>query len=402
MRCIGLVALSLAAWVAVPTVTVAAETTWQPDHEKTWQGCDGQPRPGPKAVYDGLRLVFAPMLAIGSQLSSTLPPPVGLAEGRQGVEACRAAMADGRSREWPERRAMQHFAYAIHLLDAVLRGEGDAADLQAAKSAWLSDPNANASNPRVRWLVEPYFDLMLAVAAAQRGDSGTAGTLENVMRRRAGSHTLASLAAEAALSEGMPVDVRNRVWWSSAAYDPRRLMSAAGMTEARSTAYLPTRDMLRQSLLPALLYQLATPVYASGPLVYKPSADGDAEGYSAKTDARGQMVVSYRVKGAPAPLATEFATFRAAELAREAGKTHFLVQSVSALGKVMRQFESSGLSVDSQPLEVTIEMTVVFGNPGSETVSALPAVLRDPRLWLSVDAVLGSLDASPFKAAAKS
>lgn len=402
MRLIGLLAISLAAWAGICRPVAAASPPWQPDAEETWLACDGQLRPGSKAVQTGLRLVFAPVLALGSSPSPTLPPATGLAEGRRGVEACRAAMADSRSREWPERRAMQHFATAIHLLDAVLTGEADAADMPGAKAAWLSDPDANADNARVRWLVEPYFDLLLAVAATERGDASASALLEDVLRRRAGSSKLAMLVAEAALAPGVSADARRRIWWGAVAHDPRRVMSAAGMAEVGSTAYLPTRPMLRRSLIPALLEELATPIYASGPLVYAPAADADAEGYSAKTDAEGRLVVSYRVKGATAPLAAEFAMFRAAELARDAGRSHFMPQSVSASGKVMRHYEPSGLSMDTQPLEVTVETTVLFGNPGTDMASALPGPLGDRRLWLSVDAVLASLGASPYKAAPKS
>lgn len=383
----ALLCLLLAGAVAVPS-----HAALTPDDEGTWRACDGQGRPSSAAAVTGVKMALLPLILLAPDRPPVLPRPEGLASGAVGLEACRAAMSDPRSSEWPDRRTMQHLAMAVHLLDAGLQGAADLSTLPAAKAAWLADKDSSAVTPAVRWMMEPLFDLVLAIGAAERGDPKAGSLLGSVVDRRPGSFELAVLAAEASLSQGIDMETRRRLWWHAAAHEQERVMVAMGLRAARSTPFLPSRDMLREALIPLLHDQLVVASYANRVDRYSAKGTFGSDGYVSETTADGELI-TYQVDKAPVSWARELALFRAAEMAAAAGKKQFVLLEDRSAQLVARQFTGYGAYAGSYVMRNDVTLRVGLGGAPA---SAAP-VSREPAAWMSVDLMLASLNNSFLK-----
>ncbi|MBP7335410.1 hypothetical protein [Niveispirillum sp.] len=383
----AMLCLLLAASVIAPSHAALA-----PDDEGTWRACDGQGRPSSAAAVTGVKVALLPLLLLAPDRPPVLPRPEGLAFGVVGIEACRAAMSDPRSREWPDRRTMQHLAMAVHLLDAGLQGGADLSALPAAKAAWLADKDSSGVTPAVRWMIEPLFDLVLAVGAAERRDPKAAALLSSVIDRRPGSYELAALTAEASLSQGIDMETRRRLWWHAASHEQERVLVAMGLRAAQSAPFLPSREMLRDTLIPLLHDQLVVASYANRVDLYSAKGTFSSDGYVSESSAAGELI-TYQVDKAPVAWARELALFRAAELAAAAGQTRFVLLEDRSAQLVARQFTGYGAYAGSYVMRNDVTLLVGLGGPPA---GAAP-VSREPAAWMSVDKMLTALNGSFLK-----
>lgn len=358
-RAFGWSVVAACLFLATPLSGAAAGA---PEDETTWRACDGQTRSPSKATVTGARLLLFPLVALAPDRPPILPPPEGLAEGMAGVEACRAALSDPRSREWPERRTMQHLATTLHLLDAGLRGQTDLMAVAAAKAAWLADPDSNAKVPAVRWIVEPWFDLMVAAAAADKGDPKAGVLLLDILKRRPGSSDLGLLAAEASLARAVDPVSRARLWAHAAGFDSRLQTVALALRDPPGAPFLPDREQMRAVLVAGLREQLTVPVYANRVDRYGPRSTIGSDGYA--VESKGDMtLVTYSVDNAPLSWARELALFRAAELAKAAGQKNFFIARDLSSRMMTQQITGTGLVAGSWVSRNDATLAVAFGTP---------------------------------------
>lgn len=357
-RAFGMSALAACLFLA----SHACRATGAPDEEATWRACDGQARSPSKATMTGARLLLFPLVALTPDRPPVLPPPEGLADGMAGVKACRAAMSDPRSREWPDRRTMQHLATTLHLLDAGLRGQTDLGAVTGAKAAWLADPDSNAKVPAVRWIVEPWFDLILAAAAADKGDAKAGAQLLDILKRRPGSSDLALLAAEASLAGAVDKASRGRIWAHAAGFDSRMQTVALALRDPPGAPFLPDREQMRAVLVAGLREQLTVPVYANRVDRYGPRSAIGSDGYAVESKDKGALV-TYSVDNAPLSWARELALFRAAEVAKAAGQQNFFILRDLSSRMISQQITGTGLVAGSWVSRNDATLAVAFGIP---------------------------------------
>lgn len=383
----ALFCLLLAVSAMVPSRAALA-----PDDEGTWRACDGQGRPSSAAAVTGVKVALLPLILLAPDRPPVLPRPEGLTSGAVGLEACRAAMSDPRSREWPDRRTMQHLAMAVHLLDAGLQGMADLSALPAVKAAWLADKDSSATTPATRWMMEPLFDLILAVGAAERRDLKAGALLVSVVDRRPGSFELAVLAAEASLSQGFDMATRRRLWWHATAHEQERMGTAMGLRAAQSAPFLPGPDILRETLIPLLHDQLVVASYANRVDRYGAKGTFGSDGYSSQSSGAGELI-TYQVDKAPVSWARELALFRAAEMAAAAGHKQFVLLEDRSAQLVASQFTGYGAYAGSYVMRNDVTLLVGLGGAPA---GAAP-ISREQAAWMSVDIFIAALNSSFLK-----